>query len=89
MATLCITEEKYKQLIGSLQNEAEVITRQLQERDKYSDTPIVLQNIQFELKILLHALTDFIQYEEEHQTVMLNLSEQNKNRLIGFLLEKL
>lgn len=84
---LCISEQDYEKVIAALRDELRLVKQDVQRASQ--ERQLITQNIQFELQILLHALTEFTQYDEDGNVILVNLSEQNKNRLIGFLLSKL
>lgn len=86
-----MNEKHYNNLIRSLKEELNVITYQLTENQAKTPRSRVheLQNLQFELQILIHTLTEFPQFDELNGIVIINMTDANKDRLIGFLLSKI
>lgn len=91
---LCINEKDYNRVLNLLKEELKSVETEMSElkegnRKKKSVSELQsLQNLQFELQILIHTLVEFVQYDEQHQAVMVNMTAVNKDRLIGFLLTK-
>lgn len=62
-----------------------LITQRLEECEK-QNSEWLSNNIRFELQMLLCCLTDFAQYDETTNNIVLTITLQNRDRLIGFLL---
>lgn len=74
MNRIYIDERKYNQLIDYIDR-------------MQNDTPNS-KDITFELEMLMLCLTNFAQYDESLNAMVLTMTEQNKNRLIGFLIDR-
>ena len=90
---LCINEKDYNRVLKLLREELEVVEKEMklikEGKQKKSAAELQhLQNVQFELQILIHTLVEFVQYDEHNNVVMVNMTDVNKDRLIGFLLTK-
>ena len=86
-----MNEKHYNNLLQSLKKELNHITYQLTENQSKTPRSRVpeLQNLQFELQILIHTLTEFPQFDELNKIVIINMTDANKDRLIGFLMSKI
>lgn len=91
---LCIDEKKYNKLITLLKEELKKVQLNIERLSlpgsvkNYYELQNA-QNVQFELQILIHTLMEFPQFDEVHNLVIVNMTEINKDRLIGFLLSKI
>lgn len=90
---LCIDEKEYNKLINLLNEELKKVQLNIEQlslpgRIKNYYELQNAQNVQFELQILIHTLMEFPQFDEVHNLVIVNITEINKDRLIGFLLSK-
>lgn len=81
------TEENYNKLKGNIKNDLLKLKADV-EKGKIRSR-IEATNVIFELESLLNILNNYTQYDFSTSEFIAEMSEQNKIRLIGYLVEKL
>lgn len=81
--------EDYRKLLNAMEAELRNIGRQLQKLQEPGEEQTFLKNRKFELKILCYTMQRHVQYEEEEDRIWMQLTKQNYDRLLGFLISRL
>lgn len=84
---LYIYNENYYKLRDSIKNDLEKLKEDIKAGNVVSN--VQANNLVFELESLLVLLTKYTQYSVATDEYIVEMTEQNKIRLIGYLIDKL